>query len=88
MQYFLKEKSEKNSEEKTGLHSEIVLNALPEGTRKIENGHRGRRLREGKLRSFLWLKSDDFVVRSIQNLRTKFLGQMGWFFQDKHILCQ
>jgi hypothetical protein len=42
-------------------------------------------LREGSSGSFLWLQSDDFVVRFPQNLRTKFLGQMGWFFQDKHI---
>jgi hypothetical protein len=73
----LREKIEKNSEEKKRLHSWKALNALPEGTRKIEKRHRGRRLRKGRLRSFLWLKSDDFVVRFPQNLRTKFLGQMG-----------
>jgi hypothetical protein len=43
----LREKIEKNSEEKTGRPSETALKFFPEGARKIEKRHRGRRLREG-----------------------------------------
>jgi hypothetical protein len=77
----LKENVEKNSEEKTGRPSEIALKFFPEGARKIEKRYRGEDREEEALALFSGSNPTDFVVRSPQNLRTKFLGQMGRFFR-------